>query len=506
MTLSHTASLPPSSHFRRWILVAILATVTAIGGALLWFSLSSFEKQIPVIGKLNQEAAPVLSTLEPPSGAITLSRDSWNGAGITIQPVTIGTFSQNLQLTGKIALNEDHVAHIFPLVEGRVDEVRIHFGDRVKKGDLLVVVQSKEVGQAKLDFFQNRLRQQLAVTRADWTSEIATNARALMASLREGDSLDAIDEKFKDLPLGDFREQLLSAYIALYRSTKDLERLKPLSLDGIVPSKQIMIAESENRADLATLQSSLEQIEQQTRQSLLLSRQSVQEAETRVAVDATNLKILGFDDDEINNIDPTTQGSAISHYPVASPFDGTIISKDVVLLERVGPEKQILSIADLSTVWVTADIFEQHLPLLENLSGSLLSVRSAAWPQRTFEARIFYTGDIVDESSRTIAMRAVANNAEGFLKPGMFVTVDLPGIQQTGVIQVPADALFEHEGKPFGFVYEGEERFQRRDVEIGQRSPSSVQIIRGIAVGESIVASGGFSLKSRMLASLLEGE
>ena len=56
------------------------------------------------------------------------------------------------------------------------------------------------------------------------------------------------------------------------------------------------------------------------------------------------------------------------------------------------------------------------------------------------------------------------------------------------------------------FVYEGEERFQRRDVEIGQRSPSSVQIIRGIAVGESIVASGGFSLKSRMLASLLEGE
>ena len=258
MTLSHTASLPPSSHFRRWILVAILATVTAIGGALLWFSLSSFEKQIPVIRKLNQEAAPVLSTLEPPSGAITLSRDSWNGAGITIQPVTIGTFSQNLQLTGKIALNEDHVAHIFPLVEGRVDEVRIHFGDRVKKGDLLVVVQSKEVGQAKLDFFQNRLRQQLAVTRADWTSEIATNARALMASLREGDSLDAIDEKFKDLPLGDFREQLLSAYIALYRSTKDLERLKPLSLDGIVPSKQIMIAESENRADLATLQSSLE--------------------------------------------------------------------------------------------------------------------------------------------------------------------------------------------------------------------------------------------------------
>lgn len=103
-------------------------------------------------------------------------------------------------------------------------------------------------------------------------------------------------------------------------------------------------------------------------------------------------------------------------------------------------------------------------------------------------------------------MRAVANNAEGFLKPGMFVTVDLPGIQQTGVIQVPADALFEHEGKPFVFVYEGEERFQRRDVEIGQRSPSSVQIIRGIAVGESIVASGGFSLKSRMLASLLEGE
>src|SRR5690606_7481603 len=131
---------------------------------------------------------------------------------------------------------------------------------------------------------------------------------------------------------------------------------------------------------------------------------------TRVAVDETSLKILGFDDAVLKSVNPETQGEAIAHYPIVAPFDGTIISKDVVLLERVGPESQILSIADLSKVWVTADIYEQHLPLLQQLNGKTVKLHADAWPDREFEAKVFYTGDIVHETTRTVSLRAVAEN------------------------------------------------------------------------------------------------
>src|SRR5690606_23032963 len=110
----------------------------------------------------------------------------------------------------------------------------------------------------------------------------------------------------------------------------------------------------QRNAARATLQSLIEQIQQDATQSAILSTYALKELTTRVAVDETSLKILGFDDAALEAVNPETQGEAIAHYPIVAPFDGTIISKDVVLLERVGPESQILSIADLSKVWVTA--------------------------------------------------------------------------------------------------------------------------------------------------------
>jgi cobalt-zinc-cadmium efflux system membrane fusion protein len=120
-----------------------------------------------------------------------------------------------------------------------------------------------------------------------------------------------------------------------------------------------------------------------------------------------------------------------------------------------------------------------------------------------FEARIFYTGDIVDAETRTISMRAVADNAERKLKPGMFVTVELPAAARATVLQVPPAAVLEHEGRPFVFVHVGGDDFERRDVVVGRRTPQAAEIRQGLASGDEVVVSGGFALKSRMLSALL---
>lgn len=490
-----------------WALGACVLVVLLAGAYIRWRSSQAENGPKPLetlVATTSSELAadPASKT----DDLVQFARESWNAAGLEIQLANESPLVEAIELTGKITLNDDHVAHIYPLVEGRVDEVHVQFGDRVKKGQLLLVVQSKEVGKAMLELYQDRLHRDFARTKDVWTQQVAANTRELIETLKHDTPMDTIEEQFQNRPMGEYREKLLSAYVSLYKSRMDYERLAPLSRDGVAPAKQLMAAEADRNADRAKLTAWMEQIDQEAQQSALVSKQTLKEADTRVSVDETNLKILGFDDESLAKIDPTIQGETISHYPLVAPFDGTVISKDAVLMERVGPETQLLSVANLSTVWVTTDIYEEHLPLLKSLAGESLRVRSNVWPDRTFEAKVFYTGDIVDESSRTIAMRAVADNAEGLLKPGMFVTVELPDVKQSTVLQVPTSALQEHDGQTFVFVHLRDDQFERRVVKRGRSNREVVEILDGVRAGEPVVVQGGFALKSRMLESLLSEE
>ncbi len=437
------------------------------------------------------------------SGDIEFPEESWAAAGLEMRAVQSGSFVENIELTGKVTLNEDNVTHIFPLVDGRVDEVKVRFGQKVKKGDLLLVVQSREVGQAMLKLSQNRLQLQFAINRDQWIQSVAENTKVMLDLIRKGTDIEDIEKQLKDRPLGEYRNRLMTAYIENYRSEKHLTRLSPLSKDGVVAGKQLLEAESEWKAAKATLQSLVEQIQQDSQQAAIISSQTVRELQTSVSVDETTLKILGFEDRDLVNVDPEVQGETIAHYPITAPFDGTVISKDAVLYERVGPERQIMSIADLSTVWVTTDIYEEHLPLLKQLEGQTIYLQSNAWPGQRFEATIFYTGDVVNESSRTVSMRATSNNADGFLKPGMFVTVEFPSVSLNDVLHVPDAAVMDHEGRSFVFVHRQGGKFERRDVTPGRRNTTDIEILNGVKEGDMVVTNGGFAIKSRMLSDLL---
>ncbi|MCE9630211.1 MAG: efflux RND transporter periplasmic adaptor subunit [Planctomycetia bacterium] len=419
-----------------------------------------------------------------------------------MQPAAVGALEQATTLTGKITLNEDRVAHIFPLVEGRVDKVNVGLGDAVKKGQQMAVIQSREVGQAMLQLAQDRLQLSFAQRKDAWTQSVAANTQAMIELLRANAAVEEIETQLRNRPLGEYRDKLMTAYIEHATSRKNLDRLTPLQTNGIIASRQIFEAEANWTTARATLQSLLEQIEQDAKQAAVISAQTVQELQTRVAVDETALKILGFDEAAIATIDPK-QGEALAHCPIHAPFDGTVISKDVALLEHVGPTNQILGVADMATVWLTADVYEEHLRLLKQVANQAVTFRSEAWPDRVFEARIFYTGDIVDSETRTISLRAVADNTDRMLKPGMFVTVELPAKAQATVLQVPLTAIQEHEGKSFVFVHGSGDTFERRDVKLGRRNPKVVEVLDGINAGDEIVVSGGFALKSQMLAALL---
>jgi len=483
----------------RVALVATLGVVVAgCGGA------PPAEHVAPTAGPpaVAAEAAGEPTAEATADGPIRLAKESWSGAGIEIRAAAVAPLEASAALTGRITLNEDRLAHIFPLVEGRVDQVLVGLGDQVRQGQVMAIIESREVGRARLELVEDRLELGFARRKDAWAKSVADNTETLIELIRANTPVEEIEKQLASRPLGEHRDRLMTAYIAAAAAKRNLERLTPLQAQGIVGSRQIYEAEAAWDSSRATLQSLLEQLGQDARQAAVLSSQNVQEFETRVAVDETALEILGFSTEEIAEID-VGAGEALAHCPIEAPFDGTVISKDVALLEHVGPTNQILGIADLRTVWLSADVYEEQLPLLAQAAGREVSFSSDAWPGRTFTAKIFYTGDIVEKESRTVAMRAAADNPDGLLKPGMFVRVALPGTASASVLQVPQGAVLEHEGKSFVFVHSGDDAFERRDVRLGRRSGGNVEVLEGIAAGDPVVVAGGFALKSRMLADLL---
>lgn len=434
---------------------------------------------------------------------ILLPRTQWQAAGIRIEPAVNRSNSETIRLTGKVELNEDRLAHVYPMVEGTVDEVNVALGDVVEQDRRLVVVHSRELGTAKLELFQAELHAELAEVKDELQRELTENTEALLASLRERQEISEIETLFGGRNMGEYRERLMASYADFVKSEADVTRLSDIDRTGAVAGKQLLAARMRRNADYARFQARIEQIDFELRTSLLTTAQAVKEANTRVAVAATNLRILGCGEDEIRGIDPLHQGEAISHYFVRAPFHGTVIAKDVTLGEQVRPDTQILTIADLSSVWIEADIYEKDVPLLESLAGTEIRVVSEAWPDQSFPAKVFYTGEIMDESTRTIGLRAIAKNVERRLKPGMFVAVELPAAAHGESLQVPAGAVQRHEDEHFVFVHVGGERFRRRDVTVGRSTRQWSIIETGLEEDESVVTAGGFILKSKMLESLL---
>lgn len=441
---------------------------------------------------------------DPTSEQIEFPQHRWAAGSVVIEPVHSHSFEKRVEVTGKIAINEDRLAHIFPLAEGVVDEVKVHLGDQVKRKDVLAIVQSREVGQAKLQLYQDRLKHDQITAQDKWTQQIVANVQELIEMIRAEAEVSEIEDRFRGKPIGEYRNQLLTAYIGKHTHQQTVSRLSPLSEAGAVSGKQLIQAESDSNTARATLQSLIEQIQQEAVQESLRSSHAVKEMETRVAVDEAALKVLGFDQAALEDINPVIQGEAVSHMPIFAPFDGTIISKDVVLAERVDPESQIFSVADLSSVWVTADIYEGQLPLLSQARGKTIQLKADAWPGRTFEAQVFYTGDLVDPDSRTITLRAVAENQDAALKPGMFVHVLFPTSDSAQSLQIPATALQDYEGRNFVFLHLGDDLFEARNVTLGRKTEEMVEIVEGLKEGDQIAVQGGFALKSKMLDSLLE--
>lgn len=190
--------------------------------------------------------------------------------------------------------------------------------------------------------------------------------------------------------------------------------------------------------------------------------------------------------------DPTVNDEV----PVAAPFAGSVIERLVTPGAAVMPGTPLLVVADLSRLWVTAEIDEARLARI--VTGREVTITTPAYPGDTFTGTLAAVGDVINPDTRRVTLRVEVPNADRRLKPQMFVTVTLGASAPRRVAVVPSAAVQSLEGESVVFVRAAPNRYDRRPVRVGTDLNGEIEIIEGLREGEMVATTGAFLLKSEL--------
>jgi cobalt-zinc-cadmium efflux system membrane fusion protein len=194
-----------------------------------------------------------------------------------------------------------------------------------------------------------------------------------------------------------------------------------------------------------------------------------------------------------------------SRTTVRAPFTGVVTAANVAPGEAVDTERELFTVADLSTVWVVGDLYQRDIASVRR--GQEAQITTESYPGETFSGRITNVSDVLDPTTRTAKVRCEVPNRDGRLKLQMFVTMGIPTATARNALVVPAAAVQQIDDDTVVFVQTSEESFEKRVVEAGAGSGGWVPVLSGLKVGERVVTDGGFMLKSKLkAASIGEGE
>src|SRR5262249_45558188 len=220
------------------------------------------------------------------------------------------------------------------------------------------------------------------------------------------------------------------------------------------------------------------------------SENDVAKARAKVAQTAEVLRVLGFDEAAVAN-----SGTLASHVPIRAPLSGTVTERTITNGQFVGTESTpLMTIADLSSVWVQADVFERDLHSIA--AGVKADVTTTAYPEDHFNAEVARVGTIVDPQTRTAKIRFDTANPGFRLKPGMFTTVTLKIPGGNSALTAPSKAVFVEAGRSFAYVQTGSTEFERREVETQPESGDRVRITHGLTSGDRVVTDGVLLLRA----------
>ena len=191
--------------------------------------------------------------------------------------------------------------------------------------------------------------------------------------------------------------------------------------------------------------------------------------------------------------------------PLKAPASGVVIARHFPPGSVVSVGQEVFRIANLSSLWMIANVNEADLESLR--PGQAVHIKVRAHGDRSFAGRVLRLGEALDPTTRTLKVRILVPNQGGLLKPEMYATAHIERQRAESVLTVPEEAVQELNGIRVVFVKTGTDRFEARPVDVGRRLSGRVELLAGLVKpGDQMVTKGSFVLKSQMLKSTLAEE
>ena len=386
------------------------------------------------------------------SRTIHLTQQQIDFARIKTSTVQLSHLSQDLDFSSVVQAPSDEVGIVSPQMNGVVSRVLVDVGDTVKKGRILMYVNSPDVAEAQANYYHavSKLQEVEAATR------------------------------------------LIKTRLEL--SNKNQKRLEGLVAEGISAARDVELAQ-EKVASISA--------------ELVASEASENAAKAQLSAARVRLTALG-----ISNPSKTPE-AITTELPLYSPRSGTVVERNVIAGQGVSPvspnsaprtalaqHNSLICIADLKTVWVMLEVPQLEVSKLK--IGTPVKFSSEVAPGMTFDGRITRLGENFDSNSHSVLVRTEIQNRGGLLKPGMLVIakVHTQRSDDNGLI-IDTAAIQNIDGNDFVFVARSGNHFEKIPVQristVGEHS-----LIHGdLKLGQRIVSAGAFYLKTEVVKTLI---
>lgn len=542
--------------FRQWTFVEILPWICAIVGLTIatMFHDTLFHRLSADLGQsragtsLDSEVSSPDSSVHLPPNTVVLNPVKQEAAGLKVEPAVEEQLPIELSVAGTVEVDADHKVLISPRLPGIIRSTHAALGKAVKEGDLLVTLESVDVGTARLNLAARQRELTVARSEAEWRSMVATNVESLIVELRKGTQANQLAPQFADKILGEQRASLLSAFADYEMARHEEQKQSDLFRRQIIGEHPASIATHAREASQSKFEAILEQVRFDAAKNKRLADQKLSDADAGVIEAIQRLRILGIEaaprtsapthpstattttttttsepvqtttaestasvtptatdtkSDPAENPGSLSLSEDVSVYRVFAPFDGTITTKLAVPSQRVETTDVLYTLINFSKVRVVANVPESDyasVAMVKVNDVPILHFTSPALPGEQFEARVIDVSREVDPATRTVRVLAEIANPRELLRPGMSVTVLLERKAKEPVLTVPASAIVEIDGKDVVFVPgKHEHSFTWRAISAGRESEGRRVVSLGLKPGDQVVSRGAFELKSELI-------
>lgn len=453
--------------------VAVIATVAIVAvfaliAVLLWRSgRASDTTEVKVsaeAGKAAEGEEHGAGEEHAEGGEVTLTPEAREAAGIEIEGVTERPAVALLRMTGTVETNQQQTQQVTPLVSGRVERVNVALGDYVSAGSVIAVISSPDVAE-----MQGKLRE--AETR-----------------------LNSAQRNLQRVQRAENRVAVLQAKAKLDEAEATLKRTKRLIELGVGAGKDLVAAEAVHRSAKA---------EYDFQSNISLNRE-VQQAQAELDASRTEVAHLRQSLGALGAAIPANDTNHdISLVTVRAPVSGKVVERQVNAGAGVQPGSPMFTVANVSTVWVMANVPEAQMPLMR--PGAPAEVRSAALGDKVLYGSVAYIDPRIMEETRAGRVRVELSNPGEQLKPGMFVEVGFQagtagagGVGRELVVREEAVQRVGERTVVFVPKEDEEGAFEVREVKLGAVNDGYARILEGLQLGEKVVTKGSFTLKTQM--------